>query len=276
MKKSKINPRLSGKKTKLYLILMAVLIMSFHPSGTSFQAYSQESIFYIGTGTTCEVQAGVDICVDTIMVYGTFIMNGTFWGLHIPSSPVLVSPANGATLVELNPLLNWNSSTYAVSYRVQVSTSSGFTTTVYDISNITTTEFQIPNNGLSTNTTYYWRVNAANIAGTSPYSTVFHFTTGAINISGNNEIPKEFMLYNNYPNPFNPVTHIKFDLPKKTNTKLIVYDLTGREVARLVDKNLPAGRYTVIFNASYLSSGTYFYKIITDEYTEVKKMLMIK
>ena len=275
MLKSKINSDLPGK-TKLYLILMAVLIMSFHPFGTSFQVYSQESIFNIGTGTTCEVQAGVDICVDTIMVYGTFIMNGTYCGLPLPTPPVLVSPANGATLVELNPLLNWDSSAYAESYRIQVSTDSGFTSSVYDSSNITITEFQIPNNGLTINTTYYWRVNAANGGGASPYSTIFHFTTGATNISGNNEIPKEFKLYNNYPNPFNPVTHIKFDLPKQTNTKLILYDIIGQEVTRLVDKNLPDGAYTVIYNASALSSGTYFYKIITDEYTDVKKMLMIK
>ena len=275
MLKSITNLDLSGK-TKLYLSLITVLMLSFHPFGTGFQAYSQQSIFDIGSGTTCEVQTGVDICVDTIMVNGTFVMNGTFCGLPLPSAPVLVSPVNGATLVELNPLLNWNSSTYAESYRVQVSIDSGFTSTVYDSSNITITEFQIPNNGLTISTTYYWRVNAANGGGASPYSIIFHFTTGVTNISGNNEIPKEFMLYNNYPNPFNPVTHIKFDLPKQTNTKLILYDILGREVARLVDKNLPAGAYTVIYNASALSSGTYFYKIITDEYTNVKKMLLIK
>ncbi|MFC2093454.1 T9SS type A sorting domain-containing protein [Bacteroidota bacterium] len=264
------------KKTKLYLILMAILIISFNPFETSFQAYSQQSIFNIGTGTTCEVQAGVDICVDTIMVFGTFIMNGTYCGLSLPAPPVLVSPVNGATLVATNPLLDWNSSATAVSYRVQVSTDSGITGTVYDSSNITITEFQIPNNGLTINTTYYWRVNATNIAGTSPYSIIFHFTTGATNISGNNEIPKEFILYNNYPNPFNPVTNIKFDLPKQTNTILILYDIIGREVTRLVNTYLPAGSYTVAFNASHLSSGIYFYKIITNEFIDVKEMIILK
>lgn len=264
------------KKTKLYLVLMAIGIMSLYPFGTSFQAYSQQSIFIIGSETTCEVKTGVDICVDTIMINGSFIMNGTYCGLSSPSPPVLVSPENGAILVETNPLLDWNSSTYAESYRIQVSADSGFLKTVYDSSNITITEFQIPNNGLQINTTYYWRVNATNIVGTSPYSIIFHFTTGLTNITGNNEIPKEFMLYNNYPNPFNPVTHIKFDLPKQADTKLIVYDILGREIVRLVDKHLPAGRYTVIYNASNLSSGTYFYKIITDEYNDVKKMILVE
>lgn len=167
-------------RKKLYQFLMIILIVSIHPFGTGSQAYSQQSVFDIGSGATCEVQAGVDICVDTILVYGTFIMNGTYCGL--PTGVI---------------------STYV-------------------------------------------------------------------------ELPEEFMLYNNYPNPFNPVTHIKFDIPKQSNTKLILYDIIGREVARLVDKNLPAGAYTVIYNASALSSGTYFYKIITDEYTDIKKMILVK
>jgi len=96
----------------------------------------------------------------------------------IPAAPVLISPPNGALLVIRNPLLDWNSSPIVESYRVQVSTDSLFTSTVYDSSEISSSEFQIPINGLNYNITYYWRVNAMNFVGTSPWSTIFHFTIG--------------------------------------------------------------------------------------------------
>jgi hypothetical protein len=98
-------------------------------------------------------------------------------------------------------------------------------------------------------------------------------TTG---ISNNNEIPEGFSLSQNYPNPFNPVTNIKFSIPKAGLVTLKVYDITGKEVASLVNQNMNAGSYTFDFDASYLSSGAYFYRINTDGFTDVKKMMLIK
>ncbi|MBL7129039.1 MAG: T9SS type A sorting domain-containing protein [Ignavibacteria bacterium] len=193
-----------------------------------------------------------------------------------PLAPVLVSPVNGATLVATNPLLDWDNSVFAESYRIQVSTDSGFTGTVYDSSNITITEFQIHNNGLTINTTYYWRVNATNIAGTGPFSIIFHFTTGATNISGKNEIPEEFRLYNNYPNPFNPTTKIKFDIPKHSYIKLIVYDVLGREIMTLINEKLGAGKYEVNWTASGYPSGVYFFRLITNDFSSTKKLILLK
>ena len=90
------------------------------------------------------------------------------------------------------------------------------------------------------------------------------------------EIPNRFYLYQNYPNPFNPKTKIKFDLPFETFTILKVYDALGREVSTLVNENLKAGKYEVGWNASILNSGIYFYKLITERFTETKKMVLIK
>ena len=199
----------------------------------------------------------------------------------VPAAPVLIAPLNGALLVATNPLLDWDSSTYAESYGIQVSTDSLFTSTVYDSSNIPITEFQIPNNGLNINTTYYWRVNASNEGGTSPWSNIFHFTTGATIISGNNEIPKEFRLYNNYPNPFNPITRIKFDIPKFSFVKLIVYDILGKENAMLVNEKLNAGSYEVDWpaptgNGSGYPSGVYFYKLESGDFSSIRKMILLK
>lgn len=89
-------------------------------------------------------------------------------------------------------------------------------------------------------------------------------------------IPAEFKMSQNYPNPFNPVTNIKFSIPQVSFVKLVVYDVTGKVVAQLVNQQLNAGSYTADFDASHLSSGVYFYRISTDNFTDVKKMMLIK
>lgn len=99
-------------------------------------------------------------------------------------------------------------------------------------------------------------------------------TIGITNIS--NEVPNEYLLKQNYPNPFNPVTNIEFSIPKSGNVKLVIYDMLGRDVKTLVDESLNAGSYKVDMNASELSSGTYFYKLTSGDYTEIKKMVLVK
>jgi len=97
---------------------------------------------------------------------------------------------------------------------------------------------------------------------------------GIENISS--EIPNGFSLEQNYPNPFNPVTNINFSIPKSGFVKLVVYDIMGKIAAELVNGNYSAGTYKVDFDASQLSSGTYFYKITAGEFTSVKKMTLVK
>jgi len=89
-------------------------------------------------------------------------------------------------------------------------------------------------------------------------------------------IPREYSLNQNFPNPFNPSTTISFDVPNAGHVKLAVYDLNGREVATLVNRNLDANSYTVSFDASALTSGTYFYRIEAASFTAVRKMLFLK
>jgi hypothetical protein len=90
------------------------------------------------------------------------------------------------------------------------------------------------------------------------------------------EVPTEYALYQNYPNPFNPSTTIEFDIPEKTNVKIIIYDILGREVETLVDKELEPGKYKINFIATNLSSGLYFYTLKTPKFTKTNKMLLIK
>lgn len=90
------------------------------------------------------------------------------------------------------------------------------------------------------------------------------------------EVPSSFGLSQNYPNPFNPNTAIKFNVSKAGSVKLIVYNALGNEVEQLFNGNLNAGKYEVNWNASSRPSGVYFYKLVTDNFSEVKKMMLVK
>ena len=98
------------------------------------------------------------------------------------------------------------------------------------------------------------------------------------NLSGIVEInnPEKFELKQNYPNPFNPSTKIQFYIPSTSNVKLAVYDITGKEVAVLVNENLNPGYYENVFNAGNLTSGIYYYKLTTGNFSETKKMILVK
>lgn len=89
-------------------------------------------------------------------------------------------------------------------------------------------------------------------------------------------LPIEFKLEQNFPNPFNPSTVIRFAIPERANVILKVYDLLGGEVITLINEEKEAGWYNVNFNAVKFSSGFYIYRIQAGKYTSVKKMLMIK
>ncbi len=99
-------------------------------------------------------------------------------------------------------------------------------------------------------------------------------------VTGVNKIvdnkPKSFKLFNNYPNPFNPTTTIKYDVAKDSKVSLIVYDILGREVQTLVNKEQAPGHYTVTFNASNLASGVYIYRITAGNFTATKKLMLLK
>ena len=92
----------------------------------------------------------------------------------------------------------------------------------------------------------------------------------------NNTLPVEYSLFQNYPNPFNPQTKIKFAVPKASFTKLVIYNLLGREVTTLVNEELRPGAYEADWDGSNFSSGVYFYKIISGDFVETKKMVLMK
>ncbi|MBN1634244.1 MAG: aryl-sulfate sulfotransferase [Ignavibacteria bacterium] len=95
----------------------------------------------------------------------------------------------------------------------------------------------------------------------------------------NNEVPSQFSLSQNYPNPFNPSTKIKFSVPENSvseNISLKIFDITGKQVEMLLSLALPAGNYEIEWNASFYSSGIYFYQLSSGNFTETKKMILLR
>jgi len=104
-----------------------------------------------------------------------------------------------------------------------------------------------------------------------------NYMVGATGIKNEiNQIPITYSLSQNYPNPFNPVTTISYQIPKMSYVELKVFDLLGREIAVLMNKETAAGKYDVKFDGSNLSSGVYFYRLKASGYVETKKLLLIK
>ena len=121
---------------------------------------------------------------------------------------------------------------------------------------------------------YYYRLKQIDIAGSFEYSDV-------IEVDVDFDLPFEFELSQNFPNPFNSTTRIEFTIPLlKTgnleSVRLTVFNTIGEQVAELVNKNLEAGKHNVVFNASKLNSGIYFNKLKVDNHLQVRKMIFLK
>lgn len=99
---------------------------------------------------------------------------------------------------------------------------------------------------------------------------------GTYNLTVSSTIPDEDVIAQNYPNPFNPATNIKFALTERKDVVVEVYDRIGRKISTLVDQQLGRGFHTVQFDGSGLASGVYFYRIITDQATVTRKMVLVK
>ncbi len=117
-------------------------------------------------------------------------------------------------------------------------------------------------------------------------SGVIYITTNAggnfVGLQNMSEVADKYSLSQNYPNPFNPVTKIRFETPLnppeggKHVVRLLIYDILGKEIERFEYANLKSGSYEIEFDGKNLASGVYFYSLTTGNFTEAKKMLMIK
>ena len=114
---------------------------------------------------------------------------------------------------------------------------------------------------------FFYRLKQVDLDGRVNYSSI-------VEVEFN--VPKDFVLHQNYPNPFNPSTTIKYAVPKTSLVNIKVYDLTGQEVASLVNEVKEAGPYEIKFDARNLASGVYLYRMIADNFTSVRKFNVLK
>lgn len=194
----------------------------------------------------------------------------------LPLAPTLLTPANIAPGQSLTPTLTWQSQLNIVRYHVQVSTVSDFSV-ITDSGSVTTAQRTIPAGRLVIGTIYYWRVKATNFVGTGAYSTHYSFSTSVTGVNMiNSVVPKEFKLYENYPNPFNPATTIRFSIPKSEQVTIKIYNNTGKLVSELLSSNFNPGTYEVQWNAESFSSGVYFYTLESSSFRDTKRMILVK
>ncbi|MFA4907790.1 MAG: T9SS type A sorting domain-containing protein, partial [archaeon] len=91
-----------------------------------------------------------------------------------------------------------------------------------------------------------------------------------------NLTPNTFRLAQNHPNPFNPMTTIRYQIPEATTVNLKIFDVLGNEVATLINETKPAGEYQIVFDGTNVPSGIYFYQLSTGRYSETRKMILMK
>ncbi len=205
--------------------------------------------------------------------------DGFMFTTGFPILPVTLYPAYQQLERELDPILLWSSTKTAANYWVQLSAGLNINLDDLIINDVVTDTFYY-SPMLEVNTIYSWRVSAFNNVGSSGWTDITQFKTAQDTIlSVNNkelDVPKEYYVEQNYPNPFNPSTIISFGLPKSGMTTLKIYNILGQEVDVLVSEYLEAGNYKFEFNGSDLSSGMYVYRLQSQGYVSIKKMLLLK
>ena len=212
---------------------------------------------------------------DNAVVYATQPDSGYSVDNIAPIAPQYVT----AGFMSNTVTIRWKANTEADVYQYAIyrSTTASFDPTgTAPLAKVRTAQYQ---DVLSqTGVTYYYKVSAIDISGNeSPYTAV-SVLTGVENSGG---VPTEFALGQNYPNPFNPSTEITFAIPKQTNVKVVVYNLSGAEIATLVNQSMSAGNYRAVWNGRTddgraVASGVYFYHLQTEGFAATKKMTLLK
>ena len=230
-----------------------------------------------GAGTTAF--AGTITSATDFTTLGNFAL-GYLAGLPFPGVPVTVFPKNGDSNVNTTLALTWKRDINASSYEVQVSLSPLFTPNLVYVTGITDTSYKLTE--LSYNTNYYWRVRSYNATGSSEWTILSNFVTMKLPTDVNSEFQNlTFKIDQNYPNPFNPATVINYSIPKEVAVSIKVYNSLGKEIKTLENGYKSAGLYSIIWNGddnsgNKVSSGTYFYRITAGEFTQIKKMILLK
>jgi len=197
-------------------------------------------------------------------------------------TPLLITPSDNASDVAQSAPLIWHWQANARWYRIQISTDIEFETAVIiDSTMIMDTVLVV--DSLASGIRHYWHVSGVNCDGNGSWSETWSFIPGtAVNADdASRELPYQFAIHQNYPNPFNPTTEIHFMLPKNSPVQLEIYNIMGQKVATLLNCELKTGFHTVTWdgtadNGENVATGIYFYRIEAGDYSDTKKMMLLK
>jgi hypothetical protein len=165
----------------------------------------------------------------------------------------------------------------ASNYHFQLSKVPDFSTTVVDDSILAKTTLEATN--LENAQVYYWRVRAKNFSGYGDWSNVWSFTTDYDSTTALPDgvlLSDKFFLGQSYPNPFNSFVTINFTIPSTVDIKLKIYDATGKEIAKLINRKMVAGSYSIQWDGNGFASGQYFYRIQAENFIQTKRMILLK
>ncbi len=241
--------------------------------------------YEMGNGAVTDLQAAIAQGWFAIGIYdrdfsSTYYIN--FDGWNESNHPYLVVNYQYVTPVELssfsaaaadgNVTLNWSTASETNNRGFEIerkSDASGFEKVAFAAGSGTTSKTRAysytdenPGSG-----TFLYRLKQVDFNGSCSYSDEV-----TVNVTS----PIKYTLEQNYPNPFNPATKIKYSIPEEGVVKLKVYNLLGEEIMTLVNSAQKTGRYEVVFDASRFASGVYYYRLETQKYTSVKKMILMK
>ena len=249
---------------------MKTIIFYLLTIGTSSLLYCQSSIVY-GTSTNIDVGTGADVSAGTITVNGTYSGGGTFNNGALPVELVSFN----AIVVKDKIELNWKTATELNNYGFEIERASASLSMTWQKIGF------VQGNGNSnspkeysftdpsvTSGSYAYRLKQMDNDGTFKYSDMVEVTV--------NHIPNDYSLNQNYPNPFNPSTTIAYDIPKTSLVRISVYDILGKEIKLLVNTEKNPGHYEIIFDAKDLAGGIYYYSIRAGEFSQSKKMILLK
>jgi hypothetical protein len=184
---------------------------------------------------------------------------------YILVNPDIVESEQHETTGGASVKLRWKQVPFADRYRLQVSKDSLFLYSLIDDNSIEDTSSIVSN--LEYQQRYYWRISSGNSLGWSSFTKKAVFVTGS---------PPDFSLEQNFPNPFNSITRINYQIPIDGIVNFKIYDILGREISSLTNEYHQSGRYQINFDASKFSSGVYIYKLVSGKFAATKKMMFIK
>ncbi|MCI0515295.1 T9SS type A sorting domain-containing protein [candidate division KSB1 bacterium] len=201
----------------------------------------------------------------------------------------LLEPQNDATVTSIRPTFKWRQPAaikkfypFEITYTLFLDTNPNFPhpNIFYDVTDTCFSPSKV--DSLEAGRTYFWKILTKNIGNDSLWcnqSTWGFFVkrgASAIRTLWPGQLPVRSSLAQNYPNPFNATTTIHFDLYKAGKAELKVLDLAGKDVVTLIHRELPAGVHQVVFDAQSLASGVYFYQLRTSEFSQTRKLLLVK